>query len=457
MAFDLKDQNLTGVAVIAQPGGVTRTAENFITVYDYLTQYQPHLIPELHYANGKGNITGMCALLGMEGTYASDVVKHSEMNRLHNRLNNVAVSTNTFTSPTPHNLQVNMVILISDGVKQVQAVVDSVTNSTVFVALNKKTGAFDFAGNVDISVDFSNSWDKGTETFVSGNTWNPTFFQNYTQIIKWRYDVAESDMAHDIWLDTPNGPRWCNTEVERTNTLFDNIVELTYIFHERSEDASAAAQAGYAPGMKGAVQQVEERGNIANNYIETVEDLQEIALRIVEQGVDVAEYAIFCDLEQMNKFNTLASLVSPAAVNAGSYGAFNNSKEMALKLDFTSIMVSGITFYFKHYKLLNDPTIMATGKFETTSLAWLGVPMGKKAVKNEDGTVTKKAYWNLLSRVQGNVNRKRKVQIFGEGGTPQIADKMSILYTAERTNQLVGANAWFVGRKGDYYPADASL
>ena len=82
MAFDLKNQNLTGVSVITQPGGVTRSKENFITVYDYLTQYQPHLIPELHYANGKGSITGMLALIGQEGTYASDVVKHSEINRL---------------------------------------------------------------------------------------------------------------------------------------------------------------------------------------------------------------------------------------------------------------------------------------------------------------------------------------------------------------------------------------
>lgn len=451
MAFDLKDENLTGVSVITQPGGVTRGAENFITLYDYATQYKPHLIPELHYANGKGSITGMLALIGNEGTYASDVVRHAEINRLHNRLKNVAVVGNTFTSPTPHNLQPNMVILIADGVKQSQAYVQSITSPTVFVALNKKVGAFNFAGTVDISADFSNTWDKGTKSFVAGNTWNPKYYQNFTQIIKWRYDVSESDMAHDIWLDTPDGPRWCNLEIERSNTLFENIVELTHFFSDRIEDGSDAANAGAPQGMKCIIQQVEERGNVANDYIRTIADLQTIALRIVEQGIDCTEYSFFCNLEQMNYFNTLMSLVSPAAVNAGSYGAFNNDKEMALKLDFTSVLVSGITFYFKHWKLLNDPVILATGKFDTTGIAYLGVPMGKTSVKDETGKVSKKPYLQILNRVQGNVNRKRRIKVFGPGGTQQEDDKMSILYLNESTNQVVGANAYFVGRKGVYY------
>jgi hypothetical protein len=451
MAFDLKDQNLTGVSVITQPGGVTRTKENFITVYDYLTQYKPHLIPELHYANGKGSITGMLALIGQETTYASDVVKHAEMNRLHNMLKNVTVVSETFTSPTPHYLQPNMVILISDGVKQAQAVVESITSATVFVAKNKKVGAFGFAGSVDIAADFSNTWDKGTESFVAGNTWSPKFYENYTQIIKWRYDVAESDMAHDIWLDTPDGPRWCNTDIERSNTLFDNIVELTHFFSDRIETGSAAQLAGHPQGMKCITQQIEERGNVANDYITTIADLQEIALRIVEQGTDTTEYLFLCNLEQMNKFNTLMSLVSPAAVNVGNFGAFKNDKEMMLKLDFTSVLVSGITFYFKHWKLLNDPAILATGKFDTTGVAYIGIPTGTTSVKDDSGKVSKKPYLQIMNRVQGNVNRKRKLKIFGPGGTEQVADKMSIHYLNESTNQVVGANAYFLGRKGTYY------
>jgi hypothetical protein len=36
--------------------------------------------------------------------------------------------------------------------------------------------------------------------------------------------------------------------------------------------------------MKGVVQQIEERGNISNDYITTVQDLSDMVLRIKQQG-----------------------------------------------------------------------------------------------------------------------------------------------------------------------------
>jgi len=114
-----------------------------------------------------------------------------------------------------------------------------------------------------------------------------------------------------LWLDTPYRPRWCNTEIERSNTLFDNLVELTHFFNNRIEARSATDLAGYPCGMKSVVQQIEERGNVANDYITTVTDLEEIVMREVEQGTDVSEYFFFCNMEQMNKFNNLMAHVSP--------------------------------------------------------------------------------------------------------------------------------------------------
>ena len=59
MAFDLKTNNLSGLAIITTPDSSWRaTPENFISLYDYAKQYQPELIPELMYANGKGSILG---------------------------------------------------------------------------------------------------------------------------------------------------------------------------------------------------------------------------------------------------------------------------------------------------------------------------------------------------------------------------------------------------------------
>ncbi len=446
MAFELLENNALGLAVITRPAGVKRDAYTFQTLYDYASKYKPDVVADLFYANGKGSITGMLSKIGMEGTYSSDQVKHAEMNRLHNRLTGVTFVGNTFTSPTPHNVQPNMVILISDGVKNHQAYVDSVISPTVFVALSKKATGFGFApGTLDISVDFSNTWDKGTNTFVSGNTWNPKFYENQTQIIKWRYDEAESDMARDIWFETPEGPRWTNTDIERTNTLFDNIVELTHFFSDQVETGSAAAGAGAPKGMKCVTQQVAERGNIINDFITDKADLQAIAKRIIRQGVDQDHYYVFCNIDQMDKFNDLAASVSPSAVNQ--YGTFPNGEAMAVYLDFQHIMVSGKHFWFKHWKVLDDPNILASGKFDTTGFNFLMFPMGKTRVKDENGSVSKQPFLKVLHRAKGEINRKRKVQIFGAGGTPQLDDKMTISYTNESTNQLIGANAWFIGYK----------
>jgi hypothetical protein len=447
MAFDLKVNNLTGVSVITQPGGVVATPANFITLYDYAKQYQPELIPELHYQNGKGSITGLLNMIAGEKTYASDMVQHAEMQRLHNKLKNVAVAGNTFTSPINHQLRPNMIVKISDGVKEVTAYVSAIVSDTVFTALNTKVGAYGFAGNVDIVVDFTNTWNKGTGTFEKGRTWNPIYRQNYSQIIKEVYEVNESDMAHTIWIDTPDGPRWCNVEIERTNTLFDNIVELTHFFGERLEAGSPAALAGAPLGMKGIIQEVESYGNLSTDYIQTVAALRDIALRVKEQGVDAKEYVFFCNHTQMNHFNDICSTVSPADVNAGNYGFFENKEGMELFMDFSSIKVSGITFYFKPWDLLDDPTLMATGLFNTTGLCFFGMPMGKMKTQNESGETENKPYLSFMYRSKGNVNRKRKAKIFGLGGTQISEDVMRLELLSETTNQVVGANAFFVGRK----------
>lgn len=452
--MSLLDNNALGLAVIDRPAGVRRDEYTFMTLYDYTVKYKPEAIAELYYAFGKENLAGMIAQLGYTGTYASDQVKHAELQRLHNRISDVTVSgtgNTTFTSTVPHNAQVNMMVLISDGVKQFQGYVTAVSTDLVFTAVSTEVGGFDFTGtSVDVSIDFSNSWNKGTESFEKGNTWDPEFYENQSQIIKWTYEEAESDMAHDIWFETPEGPRWTNTDIERSNTLFDNIVELTQFFSRQVEDGSPAALAGAPKGLKCVVQQVEERGSVFNGYIETKEDLQDLAKRWVDNEIESDNCLVLCDLEQMNKFNDLAASVSPSAVNQ--YGTFPNGEDMCIKLDFKGIMISGITFWFKRWKPLNNVTTLAGKKFDATGVNFIAFPMGETRVKDGmTGEVGKAPYLKALYRAKGDINRKRKVQVFGHGGTPQKKDAMTINYLSETTVQVIGANGWIVGNKGDNY------
>lgn len=445
MAFSLPTNNLSGIAVIDAPAGVIASQANFISTYDYVTQYQPELIPELHYRNGLGRITDFLRITAKESSYASDVITHQEIGRLHNIIKNVAVAGSTFTAPAAHNLRVGDVVKISDasGV-MAQGRVSTVTSPTVFVLTNDAVGAFTFTGTVDI-FPFSSRFLKGSAPFAQGHNWNPTPYSNYTHIIKETYEVNESDMAHQTWVMTPFGPRWFNAEMERTGSLFDNEVEMTQILHQRAAATSATVVAGEAAGMKGVVQQVEERGNVANDYIQSIDDLSNIAFRLKQQGA-CREVTVWSDHAQMKFFRTICAGVNANFLNGGYYGSFMNSKEMALSLDFQSLTVDGVTFHFTAWRLLDDPTLLGSAKFLTSAPGYLIIPSGMTDVM-ENGMASKKGYISLRYRRDGNVDRKRKVQIFGLGGTPQKDDKMSAYFLSETTNQVIGANQYFVGSR----------
>ncbi len=451
MAFDLKDNNLSGLAIITDTNSDLRaTPENFINLYDYAQQFQPELIPELMFANGKGSILGFirATTAGKEGTFESDTIQHSEMNRLHTTLA-AAATGNTFTCTEPHQLRVKDVVKISDGTTEYQAIVSSITSATVFVALSDSV-AFTFsADDVTVICDFSNRHLKGDDAFSKGKKWSPIIHTNYAHIVKEFYEVSDSDLAHKTWIETPAGPKWFNLEMERNSTLFDNKVELTAILHNRAADLAPSTVAGFAQGMKGAVQQVEERGNVSNDYIQTIADLGDLALRAKKQG-NCREYTVYCDHAQIVAFQSLAGGVNAGFVNGSHFGAFNNSKEMALNLDFVSIFYAGVQFHFTSWALLDDPTLLAAENFDTTSLAYFMVPSGMMNVM-EQGNVVSRPYLTMRYRSNNITNRRRQVKFFGVLGQQVREDRSSCELLTEMTNQVVGANSYFVGRKGVFY------
>jgi hypothetical protein len=450
MAFDLKTNNLSGISVITNPSSDWRALpENFINLYDYAQQFCPELIPEMMYANGSGSILGFirATSAGKEGTYESDMIQHSEMGRLENSFE-ANVTGNVFTCTTPHQLRVKETIKISDGTTEFQGIVSVVTSPTVFTALSDNV-AFTFAGD-DVQVfRVSNRHLKGDEAFVEGQKWDPTIYKNYTHIIKDHYSVSDSDLVHKTWIETPNGPRWYNTEMEQFYKRFDNLAELTAVLHERALDTAPSTVAGFAQGMKGVVQQIEERGNISNEYIQTIDDLADLALRAKNQG-NCREFTVYCDHHQIVAFQALASGVNAGFVNGSHYGAFNNSKEMALNLDFVSIFYAGVQFHFTSWALLDDPILLASNNFDTTSLAFLMVPTGMMNVM-EQGNVLARPYLTMRYRTNNVTNRNRQAKFWGVLGQQVSKDASGVDLLSEMTNQVVGANNFFVGRKGVFY------
>jgi hypothetical protein len=442
MAMTLASQ--PGVAT--SPNGQLQTSYNYISEYDYATVYKPELVMKLHPRYGNGLITGFCKITGSEKDYESDLVKHTEQGRLHQLVSGVTITGSTFTTPVAHNLRVNDTIIISDGTTQKQADVTAVNSTTEFEAANRASGAFGF-DTVTKTVSlfaFSSDFGKGTSGFNAGRTWKPDMYENYTHTMKEYFDVAESDVAHVSWVNTPQGERWYSYDMERTRVLMQNKIEMTHLMNERAEAGSDAANAGKG-GMNGIIPTINSRGNVGNGYIETLDQLDQITFRLKKQGAGTV-YTVWCDQIQLNYFNKMLSAVNAPFSGGANYGVFNNSKDLALYLDFHSFVRNGITFHLTPWKLFDDPTLFGADDFLGTSLACLFVPAGEKMVQ-ENGGAEAKPYISIRSRVGGGANRKLKTKIFGLFGTETREDKVQVEYIAEQTNQVVGANEWLVVNK----------
>lgn len=449
MAFALKNNTILGTPSLVSPSGQLATAANFFDPYSYDMNYQPDLLATMHLKRGKGKLTKFSQIVGNQNSYAADEVKHAEMGDLHTVSTAVTVVGDVFTCPLPHQLRVKDEVMISDGTVEKYAIVSEVTSPTVFVGENVDAGAFGFAGAVTVSA-YSNSFGKGEGNFTQGHEWTPEYFSNYTQIIKAYSDINESDMAAISWVKAPmfpGGEGWYNVAMARTLDKYDNVLEMTQTFHRRAAATSAAAVAGLPRGMKGIIQQVEERGNIGNEYLTTIEDYSNIARRIKQQGGSTS-YTVWCDHTQMAYNRAMLAGVNSAYAAGSNYGTFQNGKDMALALDFKSIYIDGITFHFTSWDILDDKQLLGSANFVNTSVAALFVPSGDGSVL-EDGNTVSKPFLELLYRRRNGIDRYKKTEIFGGNiGTPHKLDKMEAHYKTEQTNRLVGANKFFVIRKG---------
>tara|TARA_R110002033_G_scaffold170011_1_gene211956 strand:- start:1621 stop:2979 length:1359 start_codon:yes stop_codon:yes gene_type:complete len=440
--------NTTRPSAVDPKTGVKASSDNFINLYSHYQQYSPDKLEKLVMKHGKGKLTKVTEMLGNTRFYASDTLTHAEMGRLQQVSTNVSVSGDVFTCNEAHNLRPNEVIEISDGLIKRTAIVSSVTSPTVFVAENEEDGAFGFTSTVSLFAS-GNKWGKGEENFKTGKAWGLDTITNNTQIIKEAYFMNRSDVASVIWVDAPQYPGgrgWFSVELNRTLDLYDNEIEYTHLFGRRATDGSAAAAAGKAQGAKGLVQQIEERGNVGNEYISTKSDLEEYAYRLKQQGT-CRVLTAWADHSQMNKFSDIASSLNAAFDAGANYGMFKNGKNMALEMDFTTLTRSGVTYHTRSLDILDDPTYLGAEKIKDIAPACLLVPSGDKKV-TEDGNAVTRPFFSTAYRQKDNMNRYREIEFFGKPfGTPIEKDEIKVLCTTEQSNQLIGAENFFVVNK----------
>lgn len=439
----ISQNNLTGLAVITNTNGLVALPQNFIDNYDYASLYQPELVKEMVYKHGKGSLLGFIrATRGKIGTYEGDEVKHKEMGRLMNFFDGVTRATNNFTFPAAHNLRVNEIVRLSDGAGIWQGKVTAIVSATVATILNDSTTAYP-AGPFSVEADFSSRFKKGADGFSSGKTWEPDTITSYSHIMENYAEVADSDLAHKFWVNTDKGPAWFNTTTMTMSMVHDNIIEKTMISHERVEAGSASATAGDALGLDGLIPQTAKYGNVFPSALTNLADLKDFAWRAKQQG-NCREFIIGCNHEQLDKVNTIGSTLNAGFVNGGYYGAFNNQKDMAIKLDFTSFTLLGVTFHFMPMEILDDVTGAGGTNFIDSGVSFVGIPTGMTSV-TQNGDKTKVPYFEPMFRKSALVDRAKQYKWFGVLGTPIPADKSYVKILTEGTLRMAGRNNFFVG------------
>ena len=450
MAFDLKDNNVLGTGSLISPSGQLAGAHNYIDPYSYAMQYRPDLHGKIHLKKGKGKLLAFCSIMGSLNPFASDEVRWAEMGELHEAHTGATRLVDAFTTTSAHNLRVGEQVILSDGTIENQAVVTEITSSTVFEAKNKKAGAWDIDTSAITVSKYSNIFGKGEGNFTQGREDSLEYKSNFPHILKDFYDENESDMAHHVWVEAPQypgGEGWYNTELARTEDAYDNYIELTHLLNERAESGSDAVAAGYQRGMKGLVQQIEEGGNIGTEKLTDIEELSAIAFRIKQQGGST-DYAWWKDHAQCAGFRQMLSGVNAHYTGGANYGMFNNSKDMALNFGFKSCYIDGVTFHGSELRTLDEPQLLGAAQLRNTSIQSLMIPMGDKNVM-ENGNVSSTPFLNIRYRKMGGINRYKKTDFFGGiYGTPHKKDTMEMHIKTEMTNQLVGANQFFVFRRG---------
>jgi len=78
------------------------------------------------------------------------------------------------------------------------------------------------------------------------------------------------------------------------------------------------------------------------------------------------------------------------------------------------------------------------------------VPTGMMNVM-EQGNVLARPYLTMRYRTNNVTNRNRQAKFWGVLGQQVSKDASGVDLLSEMTNQVVGANNFFVGRKGVFY------
>lgn len=398
------------------------------TKFDFTTQYLPELYEKEFARYGNQSLKGFLEKMGQEMAIQSDLIKWSEEGRLRPVGTGVTRSAAVFTLNN-HSFRKNDTVILNDGTVEMKGLVTAVTANTFTVAAATAAG-FGTAGqpgalnDTDINVfTYSNEYRKGTNGREESLEAKPDIFENKPIIIKELDEVNGSDMTQVGWIEVEgengSGYLWYLKSRAQSRQRFDDYIEMGMVEGVSYEAGSAAETAGYT-GTEGFFEAVAQ-GNVFSGVISTMNDIDDILSRLNKQGA-ISEYIMMSDFEQDRAIDYLLAAQNSYGVGGTSYGAFNNSEDMALNLGFTGFKVAGYELYKSQWKYLDDPT--ARGLFEgNQAINGVLCPSGTKTVRDEVlGANATLPFLHVKYRKSASEDRRYKTWITGSAGGANTSD-----------------------------------
>jgi hypothetical protein len=249
------------------------------------------------------------------------------------------------------------------------AIADAATGAAVLTLKSLDGSGLTVALADDEAVSFpiiGNMFDQGTDQpgrYMESNVVKRT---NPYAIVKEVFKVTGSQATNIGYIDLGGGDyRWYIKGEQDTRQRFMDKREMTLLLGQKT----AAGGDHSFSGTEGYFAALEDRGLVTDGKIGSsstanFDDIDAIITQLDKQGAP-SEYAMYANTAQMLLLDTMLSNGGTASTSgvATNYGAFNNDRDMALNLGFSSFSRGGYTFHKHSWKLLNDPTLLDGSAF----------------------------------------------------------------------------------------------
>ena len=274
-----------------------------------------------------------------------------------------------------------------------------------------------------------------------------------TAIFKESFEVSGSDATQVVYVKVKSpatgksGYVWYLKGEGDTRQRFNDYMEAQMMFMEKVGSTAMADPSGTYGNLTG------YQGLLSKVLEEGIEDFGAAAgvaidTTTVDAWVDAfdkqrgaKEYTAWCGLNYNMAIDDYLATQNANYANGANWGAFNNSKDMALNLGFSSFTRAGYTFHKKNYDLFNDRGMGGSLGYRTKALF---VPAGtSKDPKSGDSLPA----LSMRYREANGYSRKMEHWLTGSAVLQRPTDTEDALrchYRTERGLQVYGANRFMI-------------